>query len=184
MEKISAALVGNCGVGKTSIYKFYSENKIDKKYEPTIGTDFFSFCVSNVHVDLFDTAGDEKYRSLMPMYFRNKGLFILVFDLTEKSSFESIDEWEQLIRRHSKENSQIILVGNKVDLEEERVIDFKDADRKASQISALCYFETSAANGYGINELFEMSVNDRVPRESEIETIKPIENKKPRKSFC
>lgn len=107
-------LVGDADVGKSSICQALKGNAHEHGPNLTIGAEFSTTITShNVRFELWDTAGQERYRSLVPMYLRRADIYLLVFDLSRRSSFESIDDWLDLIRQHKH---PVILVGNKLDL--------------------------------------------------------------------
>ena len=110
-----------------------------------------------IKVQIWDTAGHERFRSITYSYYRGANAIIIVFDITDKKSFLSITEWLKQIEKHAKENVFKFLVGNKSDLAEERKVTFEEAKEYADKHD-LPYIETSAKEGININELFESSI--------------------------
>jgi small GTP-binding protein len=106
-----------------------------------------------VEVQVWDTAGQEQYRSLGPVYFRSAAGALIVFDLTLRASYENVANWLNCFRSASSDKSLVFLVGNKTDLASERKISAEEAKQWAHE-NHCEYFETSAQNGNGVHELF------------------------------
>ena len=152
-------LIGSSGVGKSSILKRYIQKIFEEEYTCTIGVDFFmkSLNISNksIKLQLWDTAGTEKFKSITTGYYRGANAAFVVFDLTYKSSFESVSEWIQNYYKYSNPDSEkyVILIGNKSDLKEKREISGEEIYDFAKN-NKIKYFETSAKNGENIDECF------------------------------
>ncbi|KAH0794992.1 small GTP-binding protein [Histomonas meleagridis] len=160
---IKIAIIGNSGVGKTAIATRYVNGSFYKNL-PNVGVDTFQKQITchgeTVKLVIWDTAGQEKFRSMMPLYYHNANVIIIVYAVGNHNpkipisldSFNSVDEWYDQIKNN---NSQAITVlcGNMCDLEDRDIPNEKGND-KAEEIEAQ-YFETSAATGEGIDELFE-----------------------------
>ena len=171
--------VGDCSVGKTAIINQYIYSSSSPDYKPTIGIDFFS---KNLNVDgspvrllIWDTAGQEKFHSLIPSYLHNSSIAILVFDITEKESFENIKKWHKIVLDAA--DPALFLVGNKVDLEDQRKVQYNEAKKYADEIKAK-YIETSARTPMNIDVLFNevahvpaVSSNEPTPLEDKQQTI-------------
>jgi small GTP-binding protein len=149
-------LIGDTNVGKTSIVSRYSVDSISATTPPTVGvsTASFDLKVDNQHVGLtvWDTAGQEKFRSLVPLYTRHAALLILVFDMSVQSSFASLDSWVQKVRIEMGVTCPIFICGNKTDfspaVSKESVVDW------ASEHNCTAFF-SSAKTGDGVDELFQ-----------------------------
>ena len=117
MNKFKCVILGDSCVGKTSIMNRYFSNTFNRNTETTLGAIFFSekFISDSFAIDFWDTAGQERYRSLVPMYIRDANIILIVYDVNNKNSFNSVYYWFKLIE--SLENHYIILIGNKTDLE-------------------------------------------------------------------
>lgn len=159
MEKVichKAVLIGDSAVGKTSIVNQYIFNSCSPEHQATIGIDFFSKVLTEgnttIRLQIWDTAGQEKFHSLIPSYIRNSTVAILVYDITMRSSFENLQKWHQTVITTS--NPFCIVVGNKCDLEEERQISTDEGQKFAHQIKA-DFIETSARTPTNIQELFK-----------------------------
>ena len=157
-------LIGDAFVGKTALIKKYIERvTTPESYEATIGAAFQTYQtdVNNeqVTIQIWDTAGQEKFRALGPVYYRNSEAAVVVFDVTNAQTYENVDGWIKRFQEIVPADIPIFIVGNKVDLphpnfDENQVIDYcEDHDYK--------YFSTSALTGVGVNSLFQ-SVADVV----------------------
>ena len=156
MRAIKIVIVGDSKVGKTSISNKFVSNNFSNITNPTIGAAFLTKIITinsgSVRLQLWDTAGQEKYRSLAPMYYRSAHISILVYDVTSRVSFESIPFWSTDIMQKTP-NMKIVLVGNKVDLEN-KVISTEEGKELSEKIGSLLFFEASAKTGESIESLF------------------------------
>eukprot|EP01118_Nematostelium_gracile_P000785 TRINITY_DN10791_c0_g1_i1.p1 TRINITY_DN10791_c0_g1~~TRINITY_DN10791_c0_g1_i1.p1 ORF type:complete len:223 (-),score=40.43 TRINITY_DN10791_c0_g1_i1:17-685(-) len=180
-------VLGDTGVGKTSIVLQYVENRFNVMSSPTIGASFLSktLWVDGVRcrLQLWDTAGQERFRSLAPMYYRGAAAAILVYDVTNAESFRKVKEWVKELRTNVFEDIILVLVGNQIDknfpkVTKEEAIDY------ATSINAL-FFETSAKKAIGIEELFleiaKLLVQSKMYRVQPIQ--KPV-TEKPSQCSC
>ena len=160
--EIKIIFVGNANVGKTSIATRYVNGTFSENIEPTVGAAYLSkeVEISGNHVtfNIWDTAGQEAYRYLVPMYYRNAQIAVVVFDLTNMSSFQAVGDWINDVRKNVVDDIVILICGNKCDMPEKNV-DF-DTIQDFSHNNDLIYVETSAANGTGINKLFEIALSE------------------------
>ena len=154
-------LLGDSGVGKSSLILRYTDETFNSKLVNSIGVDFKmkkkEIDGKIIKIQIWDTAGHERFRSITYSYYRGANSIIIVFDLSNKKSFISITDWLKQIEKHAKENVFKFLVGNKYDLIEEREVLYEEAKQYADEHS-LPYIETSAKEGININELFESSI--------------------------
>ena len=107
-------------------------------------------------MQIWDTAGQEKYKGLIPSYVRNSSIVFVVYDVSTKSSFDNVPKWISFIR--SIENTTLVLCGNKTDLEKREVT--KEEGEAFAQKESLAFFETSAKTGDGIKQMFYSAVSD------------------------
>ena len=150
-------LVGDAEVGKTSLTQRFAYGTFTNGYISTLGVDFIvkSIPISNsiVKIQAWDTAGQERYSGVRPIYYRGAKGALLVFDITMKQSFVNVEKWFDQIRRYSGMDVPIVLVGNKIDLEDTRVVPADDV-QKYSKDQKLPYFETSAKTDVKVSDVF------------------------------
>ena len=158
MRAVKVVLVGDAKVGKSCIVRRIIDNSFDEFSATTIGVAFQTKIISTeqgetVKLQIWDTAGQEQYRSLAKMYFRNANIALLVFSITMKESFLSLNEWVPQILADSTE-TKFIVIGNKCDLpNSQRAITREEGMEFSQSINAITYLETSAKTGSGIEEL-------------------------------
>ena len=182
-------LIGNSGVGKSSILQRYMKHVFDENYKITIGVDFLmkSLIINNniVKLQVWDTAGQERYKSMVASYYRGAHVALIVFDLTSHRSFEALPSWIEAFYKSGPEQKNTILIGNKKDLINERQVT-KEEVELFSQTNNMMYFETSAREGDNIDyvfnytakkllEFYEESGND-IKRQLTPNTQKQINN--------
>ena len=149
--------VGDAGVGKTTIINRINDNEFQSAYDATIGVDFWpkkiNFRGNEITLQIWDTAGQERYRGLIPSYVRNSSIVFIVFDITNRKTFESIPKWIELIK--SIEKNILVLIGNKDDLEEKREVEEKEGEELAKK-NEIAYYELSAKrdNNNDIKKIF------------------------------
>jgi small GTP-binding protein len=159
MKKAKLVLVGDAGVGKTCIAQRISKNEFSNTTAATVGAANLTVPIktNSVHIEfnICDTAGQERYRSLTPMYFAGAQVAILVFDLTSPQSFANLNEFVELLQQKAPPDCVLVLVGNKSDLKDKRAISRGEAENYSRNIGSIFYCETSAATGAGVRSLFE-----------------------------
>ena len=156
-------LVGDSGVGKTCLLSMYVKGII----ETTIPTIAVEFCTKEIElydgtkikVQLWDTAGQERFKSLALTYYRKAHGILLLFDVTKKSSFFACKNYLEEVRMNSEKKCIVYLVGNKIDLENERQITKEEAESFAEQEN-IKYIETSAIKNMRVEEAFTSLLND------------------------
>jgi small GTP-binding protein len=155
---IKIVLLGDSGVGKTTIVTKYSTGLLPEVSQPTVGA---AFVTKNTEINgkkysllIWDTAGQELYRGLAPMYYRNAVIAIITFDLTREATFNSASYWLKELKENSEEDVIVILCGNKCDIEEKG----KHSGETFAQENGILYCETSAVTGVGIDRLFQMAI--------------------------
>ncbi|OHT15573.1 Ras-related protein Rab11D [Tritrichomonas foetus] len=161
-------VVGATCVGKTAIVGRLVDKVFNQEIETTIGVEFRTYPVligdKEVKLNIWDTAGQEKFKSVSKAYFRNAVGAVLVFSLTDRKSFEALDDWLNDLQSLCIPNAVILLVGNKVDLKDDRVISNEEANMFASRHN-LDYYETSALEATNIEDSFvrlASSINEKV----------------------
>ena len=146
--------VGDAGVGKTTIISRIMENPYNEIYEPSIGVDFMSKNIKykgqSIKLQMWDTAGQEKYKGLIPSYVRNSSIVFLVYDISVKTSFDNIPKWITFIR--TIENTTLVLCGNKLDLSNREVK--KEEGEELAKKEGIAFFEVSAKTNENIKNMF------------------------------
>lgn len=157
MPKYKLVFLGDIYVGKTSIINQFMYENFDNNYQATIGIDFLSKTLTigsnSMRLQLWDTAGQERFRSLIPNYIRDSSAAIIVYDVTNKQTFTSLDKWVEDVRNERGNSVVVAIVGNKIDKSGERCVSVQEAEDKAKALGAI-YQETSAKTGENVKELF------------------------------
>ena len=148
--------IGNPTTGKTSLLNRICNDKFEPNYDSTIGVDFFTKTVfyneTIFKLQLWDSAGQEKYRALIPSYIRGASIIFLIYDLNHKESFEAINNWLGFVNQYTnKAQVKLVLVGNKNDLE--RKVKTEEGKNLAEK-EGMLFFETSAKTGDGVIQMF------------------------------
>jgi Ras-related protein Rab-8A len=149
--------IGESGVGKTCILLRYTDNKFVKNHLTTIGIDYkfknFNLGDKSVKLKIWDTAGQERFRNITQQYYKNADGILLVYDVSDRTSYEKVRDWMKQIQSATEENKiSVILVGNKCDVSNREVT--KEEGEELGQEYGLRYFETSAMNNHNIEETF------------------------------
>ena len=161
-KEIKVLLFGNSGVGKTSIFTRFYNNKFDGNVNSSLGVDFQTKVIKHKNkeysIHLFDTAGEERFRSVTTSYFHMADYFMLVFDLTNKNSLNAIPEWIESLKENV-EKPKFMILGNKSDLERNQIQDDEINDvlegKDNFKINGENFMKVSAKNGKNINEAFD-----------------------------
>ncbi|KAK8863568.1 hypothetical protein M9Y10_011254 [Tritrichomonas musculus] len=157
LSTYKVVVVGASGVGKTAIVQRLVDGSFTDEGQPTIGVEFKCYTTrvgdDKVKLNIWDTAGQEKFRSVSKAYFRNAVGAILVYALNDRNSFDELGRWLNDLQSLSTPNCVILAVGNKLDLEEERVIPSSEAEAFAER-HGLEYFEMSALDARNVEGTF------------------------------
>lgn len=161
--RLSVILIGDTNTGKTSLIARFSDDKLIENYETTIGIDFsiakFRLNGTSVRLQLWDTAGQEKFNAITTQYYHRAMGVILVYDVTNQSSFDSIAKWNRAVEQHADPDVVKLLCGNKVDLDEERKVTTEQGRKMAQQIGAR-FCEVSALESTNVFEAFQFFSRD------------------------
>ena len=162
-NKFNVSLLGESQVGKTGLSNYFFHKKFDSNYISTIGIDSnittVIFDDEEYKFKIYDTAGQERYRSISKSTIKISNGFILVFSVVDKKSFQQIDYWLDSLKEEVDIHKKIIyLVGNKIDLDN-REISNEDG-MNYSKLRNINYFETSAKTGFGVNQVFNKIFKD------------------------
>ncbi|KAJ2782386.1 Ras- protein Rab-7A [Coemansia javaensis] len=173
---IKAIILGDSGVGKTSLMHQYVRGTFSTQYKATIGADFMKKVVKLddrrvVDVSCWDTAGQERFQSLGVAFYRGADCCILCFDVTNARSFENLESWrdEFLIQvgPRDPESFPFVVVGNKIDVEGRRAVSQKRAMEWCAAKGNIPYFETSAKKDINVDEAFRTVVMNAMDQEAE-----------------
>ncbi|CAF3923495.1 unnamed protein product [Rotaria magnacalcarata] len=182
-------LIGDSGVGKSSLLTRFSDDSFTESYLSTIGVDFKIRTLKHngkkIKLQIWDTAGQERFRTITATYYRGAQGIIIVFDLTNLESFDNIKNWLTEIERNGPEDVKKLLVGNKCDLASERVVDYAKAKKFADSLH-ISYIETSAKGSSNVEPIFQTLITE-IPSKNESPAIqttntketsetKPVEN--------
>jgi len=163
LEGIKVTLIGDSSVGKTSIINRFCKNIFEQNLSSTLGANYCQKIIEkdgkNIRLDLWDTAGQEKYRAIGRHFYRESHIVCLVYDITNKESFENVKSiWYPELMEHGEKLKIIGLIGNKNDRYLDENVDEKNAKEFAEEIQAL-YKKTSALDNTGIEDLFDELVS-------------------------
>lgn len=154
-------LIGDSGVGKSCLLIRFADDRYDESYISTIGVDFKIRTIEldedgskkTVKLQIWDTAGQERFRTITSSYYRGAHGIIIVYDCTEKETFENVRQWLEEIERYAFDNVNKLLIGNKSDLTERKAVDTAVAKEFADQ-HGMPFFETSAKNATNVEQAF------------------------------
>ena len=152
-------LVGDSGVGKSSLLKRAVQRKFTDNYQATIGFEFLLLYYEingiKIKLQIWDTCGQELYRSLITGFYRNTSLVLLLYAVNDQKSFDNLYEWLKDIKNNTEKEMPIFLIGNKSDLIDELKMVNKQSGNEFFEQNSLKYFnETSAKTGYNVDETF------------------------------
>ena len=151
-------LLGDSAVGKSSLVLRFVRGQFFEYQESTIGAAFLTQTVAlndtTVKFEIWDTAGQERYHSLAPMYYRGAAAAIVVYDITNKESFNGAKSWVKELQRRGDPNVVIALAGNKADLQDKRKVEIEEATMYAEENNIL-HMETSAKSATNVRHLFQ-----------------------------
>ena len=184
-------LLGDSSVGKTCFLKRYTDNTFQDAYLSTIGFDFkFKFVTldngKTVKVQLWDTAGQERFRTIAKSYYKGAHGIILIYDVTNRKTYDNIKKWLNQIRDEASNRISIILVANKIDCEDTRQVT-KEEGETLAKANNLPIFEASAKDSINVNESFQFlieKINENVSNIITQNVTKLNNNKKQDKKGC
>ena len=150
-------IVGDASVGKSNLLLRYTHGQFREEYQLTIGVEFGS---SNITIDknvfriqIWDTAGQENFKSITRSYYKNSACALIVYDITRRVSFENLSDWIEDCKNSSPKTVFMVLVGNKCDLEENREVT-EEEGKEFAERHGMLFFETSAKTGQNVKEVF------------------------------
>ena len=156
-------IIGDAAVGKSNLLLRYTHGQFKPEYQLTIGVEFGAknIQISNktYRIQIWDTAGQENFRSITRAYYKNSACALVVYDISNRESFENISTWIEDCRSQSPQTIFMVLVGNKNDLEDKRVVTFEEGQELAEK-NKMMFFETSAKSGKNVDEIFYRSAEN------------------------
>jgi small GTP-binding protein len=165
MRSIKVVLIGDSGVGKTAIYQRLDSNTFIEDHLMTIGAAYTKITIDSalgpIEVGIWDTAGQEKFRNIVPMYFQRADYAFIVYDISSRETFNNLEVWYQMVKEKAPVDAKIIIIGNKSDLESRREVSFEEGTDFATEIESL-FIETSAKTGQGIELIHEMIAKQEI----------------------
>ena len=151
-------VIGDSGVGKSCFTNKAAKNIFEDSYNATIGFEFFSFNIKMhdkiIKLQIWDTCGQELYRSLITNFYRNSSLAIVVYAVNSAQSFENLEIWFRELRTHGNPDIKTILIGNKIDLKDEREVTTKQGEDFAKLNNVHKFIEASAKEGINTRNTF------------------------------
>ncbi|BHF64243.1 Ras-related protein Rab-8A [Sparganum proliferum] len=170
-------LIGDSGVGKTSLLIKFAEDQFFSTFIATIGIDFKVRTIyldgKKIKLQIWDTAGQERFRTITTAYYRGAMGIMLVYDITQASSFRNIKNWLSNISEHGNSDVEKMLLGNKCDMSSQRQVTEQEG-RQYADNNGILFFETSAKDGLNVNEAFEFLAREiKVKIEKRMDAISP-----------
>ena len=155
--KLKVVVVGDSGVGKTNLIKRFITNTFSENSKATVGVEFISksYKINNqvFKIEMWDTAGQERYKSITAAYYKGAKGALIVYDTTQKTSYENINKWMVEIKDKASKDMKLMIIGNKTDLKDSRQVETNEALQKAKDLEA-SLMETSAKDGSNVKEAF------------------------------
>ena len=150
-------IIGNSSVGKSCITMRYIHESFAEEFTSTIGVEYGSKNITInekiYKIQIWDTAGQENFRSITRAYYKNSICACIVYDITNRKSFEDVKLWLEDCKSQSPRNILLVLIGNKIDLEDKREVSFEEGEKFAKE-NNMMFLETSAKNGDNIENIF------------------------------
>jgi len=171
-------VIGDSGVGKSCLLLRFTDDTYTESYISTIGVDFKIKTITHEHkiikLQIWDTAGQERFRTITQSYYRGGHGIIVVYDVTDKESFNNVKEWMKEIDHYAAEGVNKLLVGNKSDLQSKRVVSY-DEGKDLAETYGVKFVETSAKNSSNVEEAFNTmatEIRERVGNKSQVRELK------------
>ncbi|KAM6981388.1 ras-related protein Rab-43 [Aplochiton taeniatus] len=161
-------LVGDVGVGKTCVVQRFKTGIFIERQGNTIGVDFTMKTIEiqgkRIKLQIWDTAGQERFRTITQSYYRSTNGAIIAYDITKRSTFLAVPKWMDDVKKYGGSNIVPLLVGNKLDLAEQREVRTEEAQTMAHQLDFLCSVETSARDASNVDEAFNKMAAELILR--------------------
>ena len=174
-------LLGNSNVGKSSLFLRFVDDIWNDNFVPTIGVDFkiktFEIDEKKIKMQIWDTAGQERFKNIISSYYRGAHGILLIYDVTDKDSFRNLANWLIEIEKNANKNVLKVVIGNKTDLENRRVITYNQG-KEFADTYGLKFLETSAKKNLNVNEAFETLGRELMAAAGDKKIVKQKPNKK------
>ena len=155
--KLKIVVVGDSGVGKTNLIRRFIQDDFQSNSKATVGVEFFSksFKINDnvFKIEIWDTAGQERYKSITAAYYKGAKGGLVVYDVTSKTSFDNVDNWVSEIKEKASTDMKTMMIGNKIDLKDERTVSTEEALEKAKLLE-LPLMEASALDSTNVKQAF------------------------------
>lgn len=156
-------LIGNSGVGKSSLLLRFADDTFTDNFMPTIGVDFkirtLEVDGKTIKLQIWDTAGQERFKTITSSYYKGAHGIIVVYDITDKESFKNIDTWMNEVEKHASDNVSRIMWGNKCDLDDSRQVSTDEGKELADHYN-IRFMETSAKESANVEEAFTLMTRE------------------------
>ncbi len=178
---VKCLIVGDSGIGKSSVMTRFADDVYNPVYVSTIGVDFKIRTLQHknkkLKLQIWDTAGQERFRAVTSSYYRGSNAVILCYDITDLETFSSLDKWLGEIKKYSTKSPILVLCGTKSDLISERKVS-ENQGKEYAELNNMMFIETSAKNGSNVLELFELICSGVIDKQvfSDIGITEPLQN--------
>ncbi|GMM47108.1 Rab family GTPase [Pichia kluyveri] len=156
-KSMKLLMVGDSGVGKSCLLLRFVDDKFNPSFITTIGIDFKIKTIDQdgrkIKLQIWDTAGQERFRTITTAYYRGAMGIIIVYDVTDHNTFDRVETWYKTVQQHAKDDAQVIIVGNKCDEEDSRMVSTQEGEELANRLN-VPFIEASAKNGLNVSEVF------------------------------
>lgn len=161
-------LIGDTGVGKSALMYRFADNTYSENFVSTIGVDFKVKTINignkRAKIQIWDTAGQCRFRSIISCYYKGSHGIIIIFDITDRNSFNNVKIWLNEIKKNAKENIDTILIGNKCDILNRRKVSIEEATEFADSLD-IDYIETSAKDNLNIEKMY-MTIVEKINKKN------------------
>jgi small GTP-binding protein len=168
-------VIGDESVGKTCLLLYFTDKRFRTSHQVTIGVEFGSRCVDidgrQIKLQIWDTAGQDRFRCIVRSYYRGAAGALLVYDITKRATFEHIATWLSEARGNADDDVVYALIGNKADLAHEREVSYEEG-RQFAEAHGLLFLETSAKSGQGVDHAFEQTAQHIYARQAHQSTAR------------
>ncbi len=152
-------LLGDAGVGKTSLIMRFVHNQFKRDYLLTIGMNVSSYQLevdgTPVNLSIHDIGGQKRFEAFRTIFYKGSSGAIIVYDITREASFRNAANWTQELRKECKHQTELLLVGNKMDLEDMRAVSYEEGAKQGGDLNTISFIETSALSGTNVVDAFE-----------------------------